>query len=163
MCSAGTTHSSAGLSLWQRTSKDIHTIRAKRSANQCTSCLRPSYVSPSLLPNCPLMSCLQQFFSQGVHNPGSALATIIQFPFAAVMLMRAYAFSGRKTHIAVTLGVCYASLLAIDVWAFASRVYMPPAIFYVVMGPSGCFPNYGYTPMAMRLGVSWIWCLLTSR
>ena len=30
---------------------------------------------------------------------------------------------------------------------------MPPKILYSVLGGTGCFPNYGEEPMAMRFGV----------
>ena len=71
----------------------------------------------------------------------------------AVMLMRAYAFSGRNKKVMVLLASCYAGLILVDIWAFCKKVDMPPSILYSVLGGTGCFPNYGEESMALRVGV----------
>jgi hypothetical protein len=69
------------------------------------------------------------------------------------MMMRAWAFTGRDWRILIILGLSYSALLGIDVWAFCTHIYMPPRAFYDVLGPNGCFPNYGTGLMANRIGV----------
>jgi hypothetical protein len=71
----------------------------------------------------------------------------------AVMVMRAYALSGRDRRILFLLASCYTGLLAVDIWAFCAAVDIPPPIFYTVLGGTGCFPNYGGENMALRIGV----------
>lgn len=74
------------------------------------------------------------------------------------MLMRAYGFAGRNKRILALLGSFYVALLGIDVWAFCSRVEIPPQAFYALFDlffdGTGCYPNYGSNVMALRIGVS---------
>lgn len=70
------------------------------------------------------------------------------------MLMRAYAFSGRSKRVLLILCLCYAGLLGVDVWVFCTHIAAPSPIFYVVVGKTGCFPDYGDGFMALRIGVS---------
>jgi hypothetical protein len=71
----------------------------------------------------------------------------------AVMLMRAYAFSGRNKKVLFLLVSCYICLVAVDIWAFCWKIEMPPLILYSVLGGTGCFPNYYGEVMALRTGV----------
>ncbi|KAJ2913343.1 hypothetical protein MD484_g7069, partial [Candolleomyces efflorescens] len=77
-----------------------------------------------------------------------------QFFSQAVMMMRAWAFTGRDWRTLIILGLCYSTLLGIDIWAFCIHIYMPPRVFYDILGPNGCFPNYGTGLMANRIGIS---------
>jgi len=70
----------------------------------------------------------------------------------AVMLMRAYAFTGRNKMTLICLLTVYISLIAINTWAFSSQNILPGALFYQLIGPTGCFPNYGVKTMAIRIG-----------
>ncbi|PPQ75111.1 hypothetical protein CVT24_010066 [Panaeolus cyanescens] len=87
-----------------------------------------------------------------VAHPVHALLAPCQFFSQAVMMMRAYAFSGRSKKILVLLGFCYLCLLGTDIWVFCTQVDVPPRDFYLVQGGSGCFPNYGDGFMALRIG-----------
>ncbi|KAF6751684.1 hypothetical protein DFP72DRAFT_906837 [Ephemerocybe angulata] len=89
-----------------------------------------------------------------IGHPIHVLLTPYQFFSQAVMLMRAYAFCGRDWRVLLPLGLCYGALLGINVWAFATHVYMPPPIFYALIEHTGCYPNYGTGVMAIRIGLS---------
>jgi len=73
--------------------------------------------------------------------------------FIAVMVMRAYAFAGRKLSVKILLGTCYAALLALDIWVFCGPLETLPQLFYIFVRGSGCFPNYGGSFMAAKIGV----------
>ena len=68
--------------------------------------------------------------------------------------MRAYAFSGRNRWVLIPLATCYLGLLAVNVWVFCIRIEAIPASFYILIGGTGCFPNYGDQVMAEKIGVS---------
>lgn len=69
------------------------------------------------------------------------------------MLMRAYAFTGRDRRVLMLLGFCYLLLLGVNLWAFATHLYLIPPEYYLFLGSLGCFPNYGAPKMAIRIGV----------
>lgn len=75
------------------------------------------------------------------------------------MLMRAFAFTGRKRRILAVLMCCYTLLVGIDIWVFCTAIEILPVELYQVMAllgtkGTGCFPNYGAGFMALRIGVS---------
>lgn len=70
------------------------------------------------------------------------------------MVMRAYAFSGRNRWVLIPLATCYLGLLAVNVWVFCIRIEAIPPSFYILIGGTGCFPNYGDQVMAEKIGVS---------
>ena len=72
----------------------------------------------------------------------------------AVMVMRAYGFTGRDKKILVGLSLGYLTLVGVNLGVFITTVTLPGELFYELMGPTGCFPNYGTTVMADRLAVS---------
>ncbi|KAF8887366.1 hypothetical protein BD779DRAFT_1672813 [Infundibulicybe gibba] len=82
-----------------------------------------------------------------------------QFFAQAVMLMRAYAFSGRKRKTLIFLLPCYGALIAIYIWALCFDVKPPPVLFYFVFGQSGCFP-YSEDKIALRLGIAMLAAVL---
>ncbi len=67
--------------------------------------------------------------------------------------MRAYAFTSRSRHVLILLGICYISLVFLNVWVFCVRIDVPLEL-YIALRHTGCFPNYGKGLMAMRIGVS---------
>lgn len=75
------------------------------------------------------------------------------------MLMRAYAFAGRRKSILLLLGSGYLALLGVDIWAFCTAIEVLPKELYIVTSiiyhtkGTGCFPNYGAGFMALRIGV----------
>jgi len=69
------------------------------------------------------------------------------------MVMRAYAFTGRNLSVKLLLGTCYSALLALDIWVFCGPLENLPELFYIFMRGSGCFPNYGGSFMAAKIGV----------
>ncbi|TEB21960.1 hypothetical protein FA13DRAFT_1799296 [Coprinellus micaceus] len=83
---------------------------------------------------------------------------ILLFPYQCfsqgVMLMRAYAFTGRDRRVLMLLCTCYAILLGVNFWAFCTHLSMPPPEYFLFLGPMGCFPNYGSGVMAIRIGLS---------
>ncbi|TFK17054.1 hypothetical protein FA15DRAFT_676335 [Coprinopsis marcescibilis] len=84
-----------------------------------------------------------------------------QFFPQAVMVMRAYAFTGRDTRVMVMLGLCYAGLVGVDIWAFCAHIKMPNYLFYLALKPfTGCFPNYGSGVMGIRIGLSMLAAIL---
>ncbi|KAG6902343.1 hypothetical protein C0995_001140 [Termitomyces sp. Mi166 len=72
----------------------------------------------------------------------------------AVMLMRAYAFSGRDKRILALLLMCYAGLVVVDIWTFCTHISTIPEIVFVVLGGTGCYPYYGKGYMGFRIGYS---------
>lgn len=89
-----------------------------------------------------------------IVHPFHALLGPCQFFSQAVMLMRAFAFCGRDRRILALLGSCYTCLLGIDFWVFCTKVDILPQQFYVILGGTGCFPNYGAGAMALKIGYS---------
>ncbi|KAF8972755.1 hypothetical protein BDZ97DRAFT_1782509 [Flammula alnicola] len=83
-----------------------------------------------------------------------ALLAPCQFFSQAVMMMRAFAFAGRSKRILALLGSCYICLLGVDIWVFCTQIVIPPTELYVLLGGTGCFPNYGDGFMALRIGYS---------
>ncbi|KAJ7156886.1 hypothetical protein C8R43DRAFT_407421 [Mycena crocata] len=71
-----------------------------------------------------------------------------------VMLMRAYAFTGRNAKILVLLLAFYLALVAIDIWFFCIDVVPLPDITYEVLGGTGCFPDYTALHGGERLLIS---------
>lgn len=74
----------------------------------------------------------------------------------AVMLMRAYAFSGRDRRILVLLLTCYAGLVAVDIWSFCTHITVLPEIVYMLLGKTGCYPYFGKGFMGFRIGYSMV-------
>ncbi|KAG6829723.1 hypothetical protein H0H92_003682 [Tricholoma furcatifolium] len=72
----------------------------------------------------------------------------------AVMLMRAYAFSGRDTRILALLLACYAGLFSVDVWSFCTNISTLPEIVFILLDGTGCYPYYGKGYMGFRVGYS---------
>ena len=70
------------------------------------------------------------------------------------MLMRAYAFSGRDRRVLLPLATCYSGLLVVNIWVFCIHIKAIPAAFYIMIGGTGCFPNYEDQFMAAKIGVS---------
>lgn len=68
------------------------------------------------------------------------------------MLLRAYAFSGRRTYILISLLICFLAVCGASTWAFYDGKNVPD-LFYQVFGSAGCFPDYGGGEMAVKLGV----------
>lgn len=91
---------------------------------------------------------------QHVLRPIHALLAPFQFFSQAVMVMRAYAFSGRDRRVLIPLATCYSGLLAVNIWVFCIHIEAIPPSFYDLIGGTGCFPNYGDQFMAEKIGYS---------
>jgi len=91
---------------------------------------------------------------QRVMRPIHILLAPCQIFPQGVMLMRAYAFSGRNKRVLLLLCLCYIGLIGVDIWVFCTQIAAPPPIFYLVVGRTGCFPDYGNGFMALRIGYS---------
>ncbi|KAJ7708843.1 hypothetical protein B0H17DRAFT_1264259 [Mycena rosella] len=76
------------------------------------------------------------------------LVSIFLFPMvrdlraSCVMLMRAYAFTGRNLKILVILLAFYAGLVGISILFFCTHVVPLPDTTFQVLGGTGCFPDY---------------------
>ncbi|RDB18497.1 hypothetical protein Hypma_000251 [Hypsizygus marmoreus] len=81
------------------------------------------------------------------------LAPLQIFP-QGVMLMRAYAFSGRDRRVLFLLCSCYVGLVGVDIWVFCTDITMLPKTIYILLGGTGCYPDYGKGFMGFRLGYS---------
>ncbi|KAJ6561111.1 hypothetical protein DFH09DRAFT_1316232 [Mycena vulgaris] len=68
-----------------------------------------------------------------------------------VMLMRAYAFTGRSVRILVFLLTFYAGLVGISILFFGISVASLPDIAYDLLGGTGCFPDYTVPNAGTRL------------
>ncbi|KAJ7777391.1 hypothetical protein B0H16DRAFT_1712397 [Mycena metata] len=71
------------------------------------------------------------------------------WPQASVMLMRAYAFTGRSVRVLVFLLSFYTALVGIAVWFFCFSIVPLPGIVFEVLGGTGCFPDF------TRPGAAW--------
>lgn len=69
------------------------------------------------------------------------------------MMLRAYAFVGRKPKYLILLGFFYFVFFAIDIWVFFSPVEFPPPEFYAMIGDTACFPDYNTPEMHLKVGV----------
>jgi hypothetical protein len=76
------------------------------------------------------------------------------------MVTRVVAFTGRSKKTLVGLSLGYAALVAVNIWVFSMENTLPPTIFYQLVGPTGCFPDFGSTAMGLRMGVSRLSSLL---
>jgi len=89
-----------------------------------------------------------------VMYPVNIILLPMQFFAQGVMLMRAYAFTGRSKIALCILCPCFAGLVAIDIWFFCIAVpTLPPAI-YDILGYTGCFPDYAIANGNMRLVIA---------
>ncbi|KAJ7132284.1 hypothetical protein C8R44DRAFT_871260 [Mycena epipterygia] len=88
----------------------------------------------------------------------SILLLPMQLFAPAVMLMRAYAFTGRNARILILLLAFYTGLVAISIWFFCINVVSLPDIAYEALGGTGCFPDYtannGDTHLLIAMGTS---------
>lgn len=88
-------------------------------------------------------------------TPWLRVAHILHLPLQSIaqfiMLFRAYAFTGRSRQCLALLGTVYLCLIAVNLWAFSSKVYRPPKELYDSIGKTGCFPDYGMGIMALRV------------
>ncbi|KAJ7065263.1 hypothetical protein C8F01DRAFT_737094 [Mycena amicta] len=69
----------------------------------------------------------------------------------AVMLMRAYAFAGRRQSVLALLLLLYMGLVCVNVWFFCINVPSLPDIVFVVLRGTGCFPDYSTRQSGIRL------------
>lgn len=73
------------------------------------------------------------------------------------MAMRAYAFSGRDKRALTILGLSFAALVCIEIWAWCIRIDLLPRLFFDALRGTdltGCFANWGGQVMGIRIGVS---------
>lgn len=56
------------------------------------------------------------------------------------MLMRAYAFAGRKKITLVSLFSCYLTLVGVTIWGFCANLEVPYQ-YFEAFGHSGCYPQ----------------------
>ncbi|KAF8997873.1 hypothetical protein BDQ17DRAFT_1428769 [Cyathus striatus] len=95
-----------------------------------------------------------------VGRPVHAMLAPCQFFSQAVMVMRAYAFSGRDKRILVLLLACYSGLVAVNIWIFCIHTYIPPAELFFFLQRTGCFPNYGEGITGKRIGYAMLAAML---
>ncbi|KAF7422388.1 hypothetical protein PC9H_010544 [Pleurotus ostreatus] len=65
---------------------------------------------------------------------------IWMFNTLPVMLIRTYAFTGRKLRVLIMLTACYLAVVASELWLFSTRFVFPQEI-HVALGYTGCFGN----------------------
>ncbi|CAK5279103.1 unnamed protein product [Mycena citricolor] len=70
----------------------------------------------------------------------------------AVMLMRAYGFTGRNFKALILLCTCLVGLVGVNIWFFCIDVPKLPDVVYVVLG-AGCFPDYAADVSDLRVGL----------
>lgn len=69
------------------------------------------------------------------------------------MLMRAYAFTGRKKVTFVVLFSCYLTLVGVTIWGFCANLEVPYQ-FFEAFGLSGCYPQRTSQIPILSAGVS---------
>lgn len=67
--------------------------------------------------------------------------------------MRAYAFTSRSRQVLLILGLCYLFLVGFNIGVFCAPIDILEEL-YTVIGPTGCFPDFGDGFMGRRVGVS---------
>jgi len=75
-----------------------------------------------------------------VIHPLYAFMVPFQLSAQVVILIRAYAFTGRSRGIFVLLWTCFISLLFAQIWLFGTQ-FIPIPELYLLLGKSGCFAN----------------------
>ncbi|KAJ8515366.1 hypothetical protein ONZ45_g7200 [Pleurotus djamor] len=75
-----------------------------------------------------------------VVHPLYGFLTCYQLSAQGVMLIRTYAFTGRKLSVLLMLLACYLAVMGTEIWLFSSRFVFPEEL-YVAFGTSGCFAN----------------------
>ncbi|KAJ8691778.1 hypothetical protein PTI98_011314 [Pleurotus ostreatus] len=73
-------------------------------------------------------------------HPLYGCLTLFQLSAQAVMLIRTYAFTGRKLRVLIMLTACYLAVVASELWLFSTRFVFPQEI-HVALGYTGCFGN----------------------
>ncbi|TFK75041.1 hypothetical protein BDN72DRAFT_605854 [Pluteus cervinus] len=87
-----------------------------------------------------------------ITRPVYALYAPSHFLGPAVMVLRAYAFAGRKFKILVLLSCCYALFFGIGVWVYWAGVGILPTEWFEHFGKTGCYPSSGDGIMGFRVG-----------
>ncbi|KAL0961310.1 hypothetical protein HGRIS_006269 [Hohenbuehelia grisea] len=75
-----------------------------------------------------------------IIHPLYGCLMIYQLSAQAVILIRAYAFTGRNKWVLAVLSTCYLAIMGAEIWLFGSRFVVPEEIFFI-FGTSGCFGN----------------------
>ncbi|KAJ7777372.1 hypothetical protein B0H16DRAFT_955814 [Mycena metata] len=88
----------------------------------------------------------------------SAAQLPMQILAPGVMLMRAYAFTGRSVRVLVFLLSFYTALVGIAVWFFCFSIVPLSSITFEDLGGTGCFPDYtrhgGTGRLVLTIGAS---------
>ncbi|TFK66849.1 hypothetical protein BDN72DRAFT_843712 [Pluteus cervinus] len=92
-------------------------------------------------------------FCVPIAHPVFALFGPLNVLGPGVMLLRAYAFTGRSQPVLLLFLTCYTTLIAVAVWAFWAQTPPLPPEWYDDIGGTGCFPDYRRGVMALRFGV----------
>jgi len=94
----------------------------------------------------------QEFCKAGVQPAYILFIPLHIFP-QAVVAIRAYAFSGRQRWVLWSLGLCFAALCAVVIFAFHETSPLPSERYNYIQ-KTGCFPYYGDGTTARRLGMA---------
>ncbi|KAF8647753.1 hypothetical protein AX16_006588 [Volvariella volvacea WC 439] len=85
-------------------------------------------------------------------RPMHGLLTPLAFFPHAILILRAYAFCGRKKLPLVVMLVCYSFQIALDIWVFCIDTRSPPESFNTrIGGDTGCFPDYSNPEVKIRI------------
>ncbi|TFK65883.1 hypothetical protein BDN72DRAFT_900340 [Pluteus cervinus] len=85
-----------------------------------------------------------------VYPINGLFAPYLIFP-QGVMIIRAYAFAGRKRSVLALLASCFVGVVGASIWVFLTDPPVLPLSFYELSGVSGCFPDYGSNVMGVRV------------
>ncbi|KAJ8517460.1 hypothetical protein ONZ45_g5343 [Pleurotus djamor] len=84
-------------------------------------------------------------------HPSHIILIPLQLCPQAVMLMRAYAFTGRKKAVLVALLPCYALLAGLDIWGLSTGLILSEHLF-AQLGRTSCVSDHGGGALASRMG-----------
>ncbi|KAL0953972.1 hypothetical protein HGRIS_005131 [Hohenbuehelia grisea] len=87
---------------------------------------------------------------ESVLKPVHCLLIPMQLCSQGVMLMRAYAFTGRNKIVLVLLGLCYFAAIGLNIWGLGAKMSLPHGLF-LALGRTGCFPDHSGGVLAARM------------
>ncbi|TFK66867.1 hypothetical protein BDN72DRAFT_128912 [Pluteus cervinus] len=99
----------------------------------------------------------QEFCAPIVRPVWALFIPLYLFPHV-VMLLRAYAFSGRRKWILVLLSLCFMALCTVTVYAFYTAQVMPTYWYQLSGGKTGCYPSLWPSNILQRLAI----CIMTA-
>lgn len=131
------------------------------AGKSCRQILGPMHGLMSPLVSLFLWCILLRLFMQTsifVHKVCSPSPPYPDYSYRAchhlkgVMIIRAYAFCGRKKSVLMFLGFCYAIIAGLEIWYICART--PRSKWFGPFGVASCLPDFSSPTARVRVAVS---------